>query len=455
MSTIKVNTIEKKSGSTLTLGGSGTAVNLACGATQSGFGRTGTVDWCSTIYTNSPGTITSVSGKGYFINTTSGAVTINLPSSPNVGDIISVKDYARTFDTNALSIGRGGSKMDGVCADTSLSSAGASATLIYADSTKGWMFINEDTVQQAGASFVTATGGTVTTSGSYKIHTFTSDANFVVSNAGNSAGSNKVSYLVLAGGGGGAGNFGNYDGSAGAGAGGYREGRAPAFDSYTASPLVAPDGVTVSAQTYPITVGAGGAGGPATGAGSNGANSVFNSITSTGGGGGNFPNSISPTNGAGGSGSGAAATPNQPNGTAGAGNTPPVSPPQGNPGGGQQSSGASAAGGGGGAGAVGGSAPSNTVAGEGGAGVTSEINASPVQRAGGGGGSSYPANTGGNGGAGGGGDGGRSPNNSPPAGEAGTANTGGGGGASNANPGNPSSGGTGGSGIVIIRYKFQ
>ena len=44
-STIKVNKIEKESGSTITLGGPGTAVTLACGATQTGFGRTGTVDW--------------------------------------------------------------------------------------------------------------------------------------------------------------------------------------------------------------------------------------------------------------------------------------------------------------------------------------------------------------------------------------------------------------------------
>ena len=76
-------------------------------------------------------------------------------------------------------------------------------TLIYADSTKGWMFINEDTTKQAGASYIAATGGTITTSGNYKIHTFTADANFVVSDAGNAGGSNKVSYMVVAGGGGG------------------------------------------------------------------------------------------------------------------------------------------------------------------------------------------------------------------------------------------------------------
>ena len=108
MSTIKVNTITTRSGSTITLGESGKTITLACGASQTGFGRTGTVDWCSTIYTNSPGTVTSVSGKGYFLNSTAGAITINLPSSPSVGDIISIKDYANTFDTNNITVGRGG-----------------------------------------------------------------------------------------------------------------------------------------------------------------------------------------------------------------------------------------------------------------------------------------------------------------------------------------------------------
>ena len=51
MSKIEVDVIDKQSGSTLTLGGSGTAVTLACGATQSGFGRTGTVDWQTSIKT--------------------------------------------------------------------------------------------------------------------------------------------------------------------------------------------------------------------------------------------------------------------------------------------------------------------------------------------------------------------------------------------------------------------
>ena len=180
-STIKVNTIQDSCGSALvakcganiTLGASGKTVRIACGASTVGMGRSGTVDWCSTIYTNSPGTVTAVSGKGYFLNTTSGAITINLPSSPSVGDIISIKDYAETFDSNAVTIGRGGSKIFGLCVDATLSTEGQSVTLIYADSTKGWINTQTDTTVK-GSTHVTATGGTITTSGDYKIHTFTS-----------------------------------------------------------------------------------------------------------------------------------------------------------------------------------------------------------------------------------------------------------------------------------------
>ena len=448
MSKIEVNTVDVQCGSTLTLGSSGKTVTLASGASQSGFGRTGTVDWCTTAKT-SP--FTAVSGDGFFVNTTSGAITVTLPSSPSAGDIVALKDYGGTWQTNNVTLARNGSKINGQCACGTLNTEAQSVTLIYVDGTKGWQDIHDSTADVTGQAFVAATGGTVTTSGNFKIHTFTADGCFQVTNAGNPAGSNKISYLVIAGGGGGAGNVGNYDGSAGAGAGGFREGKCSS-DPYSASPL-ATTALTASVATFPITVGAGGTGGPTTGAGANGGVSTFSTITSAGGGGGNFPNNVGPTAGAGGSGSGAAASPSP--GTFAAGNTPPVSPPQGNPGGAYQSSGASAAGGGGGAGAVGGSAPSNTVAGDGGAGATTSINGSPVQRAGGGGGSAYPASTGGSGGAGGGGDGGRAPGTPSPAGQAGTANTGGGGGASNANPGNPAVGGAGGSGIVILRYKFQ
>ena len=82
-STIKVNTITTESGSTLTVGGCGKTVALASGASQTGFGRTGTVDWCTTAKT---GDFTATSGDGFFVNTSGGAVTVTLPSSPNAGD---------------------------------------------------------------------------------------------------------------------------------------------------------------------------------------------------------------------------------------------------------------------------------------------------------------------------------------------------------------------------------
>ena len=85
MSKIEVNTVAPQCGTTLTLGESGDTVVLGTGASQSGFGREGSVDWQTTIKT---GDFTAVSGEGYFINTSSGAITMTLPSSPSAGDIV-------------------------------------------------------------------------------------------------------------------------------------------------------------------------------------------------------------------------------------------------------------------------------------------------------------------------------------------------------------------------------
>jgi hypothetical protein len=93
MSKIEVDAIDKQSGSTLTLGGSGTAVTLACGATQSGFGRTGTVRLANTIKT---ATFTAVSGEGFFVIRKGGAFTMNLPSRFCWSNCVS-KDYAGNF----------------------------------------------------------------------------------------------------------------------------------------------------------------------------------------------------------------------------------------------------------------------------------------------------------------------------------------------------------------------
>src|SRR5210317_847281 len=104
-------------GTNITLGASGDTINLAAGASQTGFGRTGTVDWDTTAKTAS---FTAVSGNGYFVNTTSGAVTVTLPASPSGGDIMAVKDYTGTFATNNLTIGRNGSNIRGSASDFKL-----------------------------------------------------------------------------------------------------------------------------------------------------------------------------------------------------------------------------------------------------------------------------------------------------------------------------------------------
>ena len=454
MSKIEVDAIDKQSGSTLTLGGSGTAVTLACGATQTGFGRTGTVDWqTGSIKT---ATFTAASGEGYFCNTAGGAFTMNLPAG-SAGAIVSVQDYNNTFDSNALTVDANGSeKINGGDGGepVELNTEGRGVTFVYIDATVGWRSVQDNDFTKKGeiAAFVAATGGTITTvCTNFKVHTFTGPGTFAVSNAGNGSGSNTVDYLVIAGGGGGASGGGSEGGGAG-GAGGYRESSGAASGAYSASPLggcVA--ALPVSVQSYSIAVGAGGAGGPGSSfpeeCGSVGAVSTFSTITSAGGGlggaAGQPPGSQPGGDGGSGGGSGTYFT-----AAGGSGNTPSVTPPQGRDGGaGGPGNPGYAAGGGGGATAVGGNGTSTT-SGVGGAGATSSINATPTARGGGGGGGSHPAGTASAGGAGGGGAGGDGAN-----GTNGTANTGSGGGGSGGATSN--AGATGGSGIVIIRYKFQ
>jgi len=441
LSKIEVNTVDVQCGSTLTLGSSGKTVTLATGASQSGFGRTGTVDWQTTVKTS---TFTAASGEGYFANTTSGGFTMNLPAG-TANAIVSVADYAGTFQTNGLIITPNGSdKLGGINESKTLITEGQSVTLVFVDSTQGWINTMDSTSNIRGEAFISASGGTETTSGNFKIHTFNSSATFTVNSIGSGDVGSKVSYVVVAGGGGS-----SDDRSGGGGAGGYREGK-ETCGGYTASPLAAP-GFTVSAQAYPITVGAGGASdsSPPFGNGGDGANSVFSTITSTGGGGG-ARNNCEPAGTDGGSGGGAGSVAPHTARSGGAGNTPPVSPPQGNPGGNSANSAPGYSTGGGGGATVAGANASGPCAGAGGAGATSSINATPTVRAGGGGGGSDNSGDNGAGGIGGGGAGGTPPS----AAVVGTANTGGGaGGTSGGGSGVTSR--TGGSGVVIIRYKFQ
>ena len=417
-------------GATVTLGRCGGAVNLASGASQTGFGKTGAVDWQTTPKTS---TFTAVNGEGYFVDTSSGAITANLPAG-SAGAIIAFADYAKTFDTNGLTLSPNGTdKIRGIAGGASLTTEGQGTTIIFVDSTQGWIDVIDSTASLTGNDNLVASGGTVTTSGDYKIHSFTGPGTFSVSQVSQTAADNVVSYLVVAGGGGSAGS--NWVG--GAGAGGFREFRGTNSGCYAVSPLNGSTPITVTATNFPITVGGGGAGGAGSPAadGVVGNVSTFSTVSSAGGG---FSVKYAASGAAPSGGSGAGGTANS--GTSGSGNTPPVSPPQGSSGGTASGNGGAGGGGAGGValprncgGAGGGPGPcSVTIAG--GASVPTSITGSAVDYSQGGIGI------------------GGSPGGFSPSPNSGAANTGKGGSGATAASGN---GGTGGSGIVVIRYKFQ
>ena len=492
MSEIKVNKISPRAAcGTTTLGDSGDTFNLPSGGTltiasgatinnngtANNFGATGAVNWNTTVKTSG---FTAVNGEGYFVNTTGGAVSVNLPAG-TAGAVVGIKDYANTFDTNAVTLVQNGSdKIGGSTTNASLETEGLAVTLVFIDSTRGWLVTDNGTQDTAPTTkYVTASGGTPTTSpcGDYKIHTFTGPGTFTVSCAGNAEGSNTVEYIVVAGGGGAPeadNNPGEYSyASGGGGAGGFRF-ASPSLAplTYPAKPLAAPAGLAVPAAAYPIVVGGGGPKGqPGSSYGGSGSNSSFSTITSTGGGrGGTGGNSASPgpgSGGPGGSGGGAGARPISCY-AVGTGNTPPVSPSQGFNGGEGTYNSFTAGGGGGGALAVGSNGVSPPTLGQGqggnggvgaglpnGFGTSGQSNGGFYYFSGGAGGGANYNQAGGNGtnssGGLGGGAGGKAGSADA---DSGTVNTGGGGGGTGGYNG-AWDGGAGGSGIVIIRYKFQ
>ena len=419
----------KLSNSSITVNGQSISLGASSGVPP--------VQWQSVVVSDGSTVTTMVAGRGYFVNNTSAAGIVKLPLSASAGDLISIKDYAGNFGTNNLTIQRNGHKIQGVANDSSISTNRASLSLVYVDATKGWLYTNESNVASLSSPlFTEATGGTVTTTGNFKVHTFTGDGCFVVSQLGNSpavptGGPTNVDYVVVAGGGGsGSGSPVGRGGGAG-GAGGFR--------TTFPSPSCNAGAFPVSVQTYPITVGGGGTGNPAPVANRKGSNSVFSTITSTGGGAGGTAYQNSPcvpadlTGGSGGGGGGSNSVALI--GQGGAGNTPLVSPSQGNNGGngGAGNDNGGAGGGSGGIGGAGGTGGNNAggTGGTAGSGGANSITGASV---------TYAAGASGGNGSGSG------------AGTAGTTNRGNGASGGGATGG---AGANGGSGIVIIRYKFQ
>jgi hypothetical protein len=350
----------------------------------------GEISWQSTIITANS---TIVASRGYWINTTSGAVTITLPASASVGDRIILTDYLRTWGTNALTINPNSLKFQGNTTPNPVyNTSGQSVDLVYSGATQGWIPNSDDDV-------------TLETPQSYSME-----------------------MLVIAGGGGaGSGSGGQYTGGGG-GAGGYR----------TSTQTVN------GAVTLTVTVGDGGVATSAYQQGNDGSNSSISgsgltTITSAGGGGGARTAADGTAGGSGGGGGGWSYNTNH---AGGVGNTPSTSPVQGYTGGqGAANNPPNERGGGGGGGssAVGANATTNGGSsgngGNGGDGTANSITGSSVTRAGGGGGGGQGGGSMGAGGSGGGGS----------AGSAGTANTGSGGGG-----GGSGSGGAGGKGVIIL-----
>lgn len=351
-------------------------------------------DWDSSILTTS---FTAQGGKGYFVNTTSGEITVTLPAG-TVGNEVIIQDYAGTFNTNSLIIAANGSeKIQARSTDAKCTSENATVTLVYQDATRGW---TADNIIDNPPSFT-------------------------------------ANYLVLAGGGGGASGFGGI-GSGGGGAGGLRS----SYGNVSGTPAwVNETTLTLNLATnYSVTIGAGGGGSPNSdgGIGGNGTSSVFHSITSIGGGGARSYDGGGGNSSNGGSGGGGTYTQ-----AAGTANTSPYS---GNSGGAGTTAGSGyGGGGGGGAGSAGGNGSSSN-GGSAGNGLQVNIDGNNYFYGGGGGGSAA-AGSGASGGSGIGGNGGMNSG-----GLDATVNRGSGGGAGGGTNIPDTVGGAGSSGVVILRY---
>ena len=274
-STIKVDTVQDTDGNniinenanTITIGASGDTISIPSGATLANSGTaTGfaSIAWQSSIVTAA--THTAAAGQGLWLDTSSNAITLTLPASPSVGDQIIFTDYARNWDTNAVTLSLNGEKFQGNTSPNPVyDTQGESVDIVYSGSTKGWI---------------------PNTDGAVALETpqpYTAD------------------FLVIAGGGGGW----RQGASGGGGAGGYRNSYASETSGGGGSSETS---LTFSGGTvYTITVGAGGAGAitspssPSTAGGDSSiSGSGITTITSAGGG------SYTVSSGDGGSGSGGA-----------------------------------------------------------------------------------------------------------------------------------------------------
>jgi len=166
MSKIEVDQVDPQSGTTLTLGTSGDTVSIPSGVTLANAGTaTGfaSIAWQSTVVTGA--THTASANQGIWINTTSNACTLTLPGSPSVGDQLVFSDFARTWNTNAVTLTLNGSKFQGNTSPVPVyDTDGETVHIVYSGSTQGWIPINDgavalETPQTTTADFLVIAGG--------------------------------------------------------------------------------------------------------------------------------------------------------------------------------------------------------------------------------------------------------------------------------------------------------
>jgi hypothetical protein len=134
MSEVRVNKITPRSGTSVQIGEAGDTINLTTATVNLPTGVGGT-SWQAVKTSN----FTAVAGEGYFVNTTGGVITATLPSSATIGNEVSIIDYAGTADTNNITIGRNEHKIQGASSDMTVTTERAAFTLVYVDSTQGWL----------------------------------------------------------------------------------------------------------------------------------------------------------------------------------------------------------------------------------------------------------------------------------------------------------------------------
>ena len=188
MSEFKTNKISPRKGTTTTIGDSGDSVSTSGGSTITNAGSISTVGITGGTINNTTGEIylrgevdwkpgdiktasfTATDNQGFFVNTTSGEITVTLPASPSAGDVVGIKDYANTFDTNKCILNANGNKIQGSTTNFNITVEGSSIIIIYVDATQGWVITDASKAADISQQqlFITATGGTITESGRFQ-----------------------------------------------------------------------------------------------------------------------------------------------------------------------------------------------------------------------------------------------------------------------------------------------